>query len=148
MFRGGLVFGDENFDGGFGRHFGEVLGDAGERLGSHDGDDDDPREPREIDEGEEDESDDLKKEAGGEGALEAAARSPPAAEEVGEDAAEFVEEKEGGEGNRVHALRVEVQEHEHAEGAIGEGEAPVGCGDDGVGALVHFREREGVRGGF
>jgi hypothetical protein len=40
---------------------------------------------------------------------------------------------------------MEVQEHEHAEGAVGEGEGPVcGC-DEGVGAGVHGK-RVGMNG--
>jgi hypothetical protein len=79
----------------------------------------------------------LEKESGGEGDLESLGGGEPAAKEVGEDATKFVEEEEVGKLDYGEASVMEVQEHEHAEGAIGESEAPVGGGDEGVSAGMH-----------
>ena len=34
---------------------------------------------------------------------------------------------------------MEIQEHKHTQRAVGEGEPPIGGGDDGVGLLIHLR---------
>ena len=34
---------------------------------------------------------------------------------------------------------MEIKEHKHTQRAVGEGEPPIGGGDDGVGLLIHLR---------
>ena len=75
---------------------------------------------------------DLRREAHGQHARDAEARGQPAADQVGDDARRLVEqEQEGQREGRIAELE-EVQQHQHAQRAVGQGEAPVGGRDDGV----------------
>ena len=78
------------------------------------------------------ERDHLDNEAEGERDLEPHARGEIAAEQVRDDAEELVEEEQEGELHRCVAEGVEVQQHQHAQCAVGQGERPVGGGDERV----------------
>jgi hypothetical protein len=57
--------------------------------------------------------------------------------QVGDHAKDFVEQKQRGDLQRTVAQRVKVQHHQHAQGAVGEGEGPVVARHEQV--LPHFR---------
>ena len=59
-------------------------------------------------------------------ARNAEARRQPAAAEIGEDARRLVEQEQERQRERRVAELVEMQQHQHPKGAVGEGEAPVG----------------------
>ena len=66
------------------------------------------------------------------GARDAVMRRQPATDQVRQHARRLVEQEQEGERERRIAQAVKVQQHQHAQRAVGEREAPVGGGDDGV----------------
>ena len=68
--------------------------------------------------------------------LEPEPRGEPAADEVRDDAEDLVEEEQRGDLERAVAQLVEVEEHEHADRAVGDRVGPVGAGDERVVAQV------------
>jgi len=124
--RGFRVLWHDQLDRALGTHLGQVLGDPGERLGGHDVGNDQPAfrgEPEHA------EREDLDRESGEEGGLEAELGGDPAADEVGDDAEDLVEEEEGGNFEGAIAELVEVEQHQHPAGAVGQRVGPVGAGD-------------------
>ncbi len=57
---------------------------------------------------------------------DAVTRCQPAPDEVGGNAGGLVEQKKQGQGQRRIPELVKVQQHQHAQGAVGESKAPVG----------------------
>ena len=78
------------------------------------------------------EAGDLQRLADRQHARDAEARGQPAAAEIGDDAGELVEQEQEGERERRVAELEEMQQHQHAQRAVDQGEAPVGGGDDQV----------------
>src|SRR5436189_238463 len=64
--------------------------------------------------------------------LGAEAPREPATAEIGEDAGRLVKQKERGEHERRVTERVEMQQHQHAQGAVGQRKAPVAPGNDQI----------------
>ena len=58
----------------------------------------------------------------------------PAPQAVGDDAEHLVEEKEKGDLQGAETLIVEVQDHQHVDGPVRQGKAPIGAGNDQIGA--------------
>ena len=87
------------------------------------------------------ERDHLQRQAEHEREPQARARGQPAADQVGDDAEELVEQKQERELDRRVAELVEMQQHQHAQRAVGERERPVGGGDDGVVADADHAQR-------
>ena len=75
---------------------------------------------------------DLRRQSDRQHAGDAEAGGQPAADQVGGDARCFIEQEQERQRERRIAELEEVQQHQHAQRAIREGEAPVGGGDDGV----------------
>jgi hypothetical protein len=119
-------------DGRLAGRLGQVLGDAAEPLRQHHPGD----RHRRPQSGETAESSrkpsDLRGQAHGQHALDAVARGQPAADQVGHHARRLIEQEEEGQREGRVAEPEEVQQHQHAQRAIGEREAPIGGGDDGV----------------
>ncbi len=65
-------------------------------------------------------------------ARDAEARGQPAAAQIGDDAGEFVEQEQESEREGRVAELEEMQQHQHAQRAVDQGEAPVGRRDDQV----------------
>ena len=63
----------------------------------------------------------------------------PASDTVGDDPEHLVEEEQEGDGQGAVPQVVEVQHHQHVDGAVGEREAPIGPRHNQVSAqsLVH-----------
>ena len=123
--------------GALGAHLGEVLGHARQRLHGHHERHRQPPLPRRAFEGERGQRHDLQPQAGHERAVQAAPGTDPAAEQVREDAHELVGEEQEGDGHRRVAELVEVQQHQHAQRAVGEGEHPVARRHQDVVAELH-----------
>ncbi|MCY1246813.1 hypothetical protein D9M72_600860 [compost metagenome] len=70
----------------------------------------------------------------------------PATDQVGDHAEDLVEQEQRGDLQRAVAEAVEVQHHQHAQGAVGEGEGPVVAGDQQVLADFGRQTGEGVHG--
>jgi hypothetical protein len=68
--------------------------------------------------------------------------SQPAPIEVGEDPEELIEQKQAGNLKAGKAELVEMEQHQHAQSAIAQGESPVGAGDH----HVLLQGREGAHG--
>jgi hypothetical protein len=129
--------GDDQLDRRLGAHLGEVLGNAGEPLhrrrighGPEQG-------PGGIEQAEQCQGQDLQAEPGIERGVEAEPGGDPAAPEVGHHAHQLVEDEQQRDLKGREAERIEMQQHEHVQGAIGDRLAPVGGGDDAIGADVH-----------
>ena len=75
---------------------------------------------------------DLQGQAGHQHARNAEARGEPAAAEIGEDAGGLVQQEQERQRERRVAEAVEVQQHQHADRAVGQREAPIARGDDRV----------------
>ncbi len=117
----------------FRRHLGEVLGDPARALDDHHVGDRDRDRPAGIEPGQRDEGRDLQAEPGIERRGQPEPRRDPAGGQVGDHAGDLVEHEEIGELHRREAQRVEVQQDQHPERAVGEHEGPVGRGDGDVG---------------
>ena len=78
------------------------------------------------------EAGDLQRLPDGQHARDAEARRQPAAAQVGDDAGELVEQEQERQRERRVAELEEVQQHQHAQRAVDQGEAPVGGRDDQV----------------
>ena len=116
-------------------HLGQVLGDPAQALGDqHQG----YAQARGL-RGQEREGEHLQGEPGEERRLQTEARSQPAADEVRQHAEELVEQEQRRDLERRAPELVQPQEHEHAQGAVGQREDPVGQGDRGVVADVAHR---------
>jgi hypothetical protein len=118
---------------------GQVLGHAADALSQHHPGDRRRGRPGGRQRRQQQEAGDLRGQADGQHPGNAIARGQPAADEVGSDASRLVQQEEEGQREGRVAQAVEVQQHQHAQRAVGEGEAPVRRGDDGVvaGAAVH-----------
>ena len=134
-------FGHHGFDGALGAHLVEVLGDATDRLGHHHVEHAEQLRPAGCHGNQHHQRQDLQQGAGPEGQPQAITRTDPAAIEVGENTKELIEEEEKSNLKRAVAELVEVEHHQHAQGAIGEGEGPVVGGNDAV--LLQRRELHG-----
>ncbi len=71
-------------------------------------------------------------EADEERGLQPEAGADVAAEEIGDDAEDFVEDEQRSHRKRGVAEVVEVEQHQHAGGAVGNGIGPVGRGNQDV----------------
>ncbi|MNC36850.1 hypothetical protein D3C75_853930 [compost metagenome] len=127
-----LAIRNQELDGALGTHLVEVLGDAGQRLGCH--------HPRHRQPGcrhrEHQQGQHLHAQADVHGAIEPQASAEVAAHQVGDHAENFVEQEQRGDLQRRVAQRMEVQNHQHAQRAVGEGEGPVVAGNQQV--LTHL----------
>ncbi|MNO69289.1 hypothetical protein D3C76_601410 [compost metagenome] len=74
------------------------------------------------------------------GSVQAQPGAEVATHQVGDHAKEFVEQKQRRDLQWAVAQRMKVQHHQHAQGAVGEGEGPVVARNEQI--LPHFR-REG-----
>ena len=119
-------------DRGFGRGLGEVLRHPGNALRCHHPGDGQRAAPGWIERGEQQEAQDLQAQPGHQHARNAEARRQPAAAEIGEDAGELIQYEQRGQHERRVAQRVEVQQHQHAQGAVRQGEAPITCRNDQI----------------
>ncbi|MNV87964.1 hypothetical protein D3C71_1821270 [compost metagenome] len=79
---------------------------------------------------------DLHAQADVHGAVEPQAGAEVAAHQVGDHAEHFIEQEQRRNLQRRVAQRMEVQYHQHAQGAVGEGEGPVVAGNQQV--LTHL----------
>ena len=70
--------------------------------------------------------------AGRQHARDAEARRQPAAADVGEDARGLIQQEQEGQHERRVAEAIEVQQHQHPDRAVGDGEQEIGAGDDRV----------------
>ena len=66
------------------------------------------------------------------GHVQADTAGQPASEQVGGHAEEFIQQEQGGHFQRTETKAVEEQHHQHAQGAVGEGEGPVAEGDQQI----------------
>ena len=123
------IFGDDQLDRALRTHLRHVLGDAAQGLRDHDPGDD---QPALRCEGEHRQRRELRAEADEERGLEAEAGADVAAEEIGDDAKDFVEDEQRSHRERRVAEVVEVEQHQHAGGAVGNGIGPVGRGNQNV----------------
>ena len=65
----------------------------------------------------------------------------PSAEEIRDDPEELIEQEQERDGNAVVAELVKMQNHQHPERAVGDGEAPIGSRHQCVAAnVVHGEE--------
>ena len=107
---------NQQFDSAFGTHLVEVLGDAGQRLGGH--------HPRHRQPGgrhrEHQQGQHLQAQADVHGAVEPQTGAQVAAHRVGDHPEHFVEQEQRRDLQRRVAQCMEVQHHQHAQGAVGE----------------------------
>ena len=118
--------GHHRFDGAFGTHLVEVLGDATEGLGGHHVEHRGELGPAFGNRHQHQQGHDLQHQPRPEGEPQAKAGAQPAAGQVGDNAEKLVEHKQQGDLQAGVAELVEVEHHQHAQGAIGEGEGPIG----------------------
>lgn len=83
----------------------------------------------------------MQAEANVHGAIQAQARAQPTANQVGNHPKKLIEQKQCRDLQRAVAKRMEMQHHQHAQRAIGEGESPVVASDQQV--LANFRRKAG-----
>ncbi len=125
---GGFRHLDRRFRG----RLGQVLGDAADALRQHDPGDGERRRPVRRERRQQQEAEDLGREPDREHAGDAVTGREPAADQVGGDARRLVEQEQEGQREGRIAQTKEVQQHEHAQRAVRQGETPIGGGDDGV----------------
>ena len=119
-------------DRGFRGRLGDIFRHARDPLRG-----DDPRDrkgcaPGGIERREEQQAGDLQGQAGHQHARDAEARGEPAAAEIGEDAGGLVEQKQERQHERRVAEAVEMQQHQHPQRAVRQGEAPVARGHNRI----------------
>ena len=124
---------NQKLDGAFGAHLVQVFGNPRQRLSPH--------HPRDGQPGarhrQHQQRRDLKAQPDVHGPVKTQPGAEVAPHQVGNHAKQFVEQKQGRDLKGAVAQRVEVQHHQHAQGAVGEGEGPVIARDQQV--LPHWR---------
>ena len=122
------ALGYQQLDCALGAHLVQVLGDSRQGLGRHD--------PGHSQTGFRDQQHrqghDLQPQPYMHGAVEAQPRAQPTAQQVGHHAEHLVKQEHQGDLQGAVSQGVEMQHHQHAQGAVGEGERPVVAGDDEV----------------
>jgi hypothetical protein len=111
---------------------GEILGEAGDALGGNDPGDGRGGGPGRIQRRQHDEAGDPKGLAHRQHAGNAEARRQPAAGEIGHDARELIEQEQERQGERRVAELEEMQQYEHAERTVDQGEPPIRRRDDQI----------------
>ncbi len=118
--------GRQQLDRGLRGHLGQVLGHARNALHAHHEGDRGRHRPARIELRQRQERGNLQRQPGIECRCQPEARRDPARAEIGGHARQLVEQEEIGELHRAEAQRVEMQQHQHPQRAVGEHEGPIG----------------------